>query len=151
MPLSKDLREFVELFNATEVEYLVVGAFALAFHGIPRYTADLDLLIHSSSSNVERVLAALERFGFAGLGIEAADLQKPASVVQLGINPNRIDLLTSIDGVSFAEAWQTRVDGPLDGIHVHYVGKAALLKNKQSTGRARDLADAEELQKRMNT
>lgn len=149
MPLSKDLREFVELFNANEVDYLVVGAFALAFHGVPRYTADLDLLIRPSSKNVERILTALSDFGFGSIGLQAADLQKPKNVIQLGVNPNRIDLLTDIDGVSFEEAWEGRVDGPLDGTQVHYIGLQALLRNKESIGRARDIGDAEELRKRM--
>ena len=148
MPLSKDLREFVGLLNANEVEYLVVGAFAVAYHGVPRYTADLDLLLRPSSQNAGRVLAALSQFGFGSLGIAIQHLQESEKVIQLGVSPNRIDLLTSISGVTFDEAWTTREPGDLDGVAVHFIGRAALIRNKERTGRARDLPDAEELRKR---
>ena len=104
MPLNKDWREFIELLNSNEVEYLVVGAFAVAFHGVSRYTADLDLLVRPTKRNANRVLRALPEFGFGKLGIQAADLSSPGMVVQLGVKPNRIDLLTAISGVSFEEA-----------------------------------------------
>ena len=149
MPLSKGLREFVELFNANEVEYLVVGAFALAFDGVARYTADLDLFIRPNPKNAENILSVLAHFGFSGLGVKAADLQQPDLVIQLGVNPNRIDLLTGIAGVSFEEAWQSRIEGPLEEIQVHYIGTQSLLRNKESIGRTRDIADAEELRKRL--
>ena len=148
MPLSKDLREFVGLLNANEVEYLVVGAFALAFHGISRYTADLDLLIRPTQQNAERILKTLSQFGFGSLPIEASDLQVPDHVVQLGRNPDRIDLLTSISGVTFEEAWVTRSEGSLEGTPVRYIGLAALIRNKESTGRAQDRVDVEGLRKR---
>jgi hypothetical protein len=148
MPLSKDLREFVELLNANKVEYLVVGAFAVAHHGVPRYTADLDLLLRASSENAERVLHALSQFGFASLEVRSSDLQQSDTVIQLGVSPNRIDLLTSISGVTFEDAWSTREQGDMDGLVVHFIGRAALIRNKEHTGRARDLGDAEELRKR---
>lgn len=148
MPLSKDLREFVGLLNANKVEYLVVGAFAVAYHGVPRYTADLDLLLCSSPENAERVLRTLLQFGFGNLGIGSGDLQEADKVIQLGVSPNRIDLLTSISGVSFDDAWSTREQGDLDGVGVHFIGRSALIRNKEHTGRARDLGDAEELRKR---
>jgi hypothetical protein len=148
MPLNKDWREFLELLNSNEVEYLVVGAFAVAFHGYPRYTADLDLMLCPTEENAHRVVAALSKFGFASLGIRAADLCVPGMVVQLGVKPNRIDLLTAISGVSFDEAWATRSEGELDGIATHFIGRAELLRNKEHTGRAKDLGDAEELRKR---
>src|SRR5271157_4389017 len=99
MPLNKDLREFLGLLNSNGVEYLVVGAFAVAFHGFPRYTADLDLLVRPTAGNADRILRALSEFGFGSLGIRAADFCKPGMVVQLGVQPNRIDLLTAISGV----------------------------------------------------
>jgi hypothetical protein len=101
MPLDEDWREFLELLNSHEVEYLVVGAFAVAFHGFPRYTAALDLLVRPTEENANRVLLALSEFGFGQMGIQAADLRSPGMVVQLGAKPNRIDLLTAISGVSF--------------------------------------------------
>jgi hypothetical protein len=91
--------------NSNEVEYLIVGAFAVAFHGFARYTADLDLMVRPTEENAERVLGALSEFGFGKLGIKVADLCSPGMVVQLGVKPNRIDLLTAISGVSFEQAW----------------------------------------------
>src|SRR5258708_3115130 len=111
MRLNNDLREFLRLLNSNEVDYLVVGAFAVAFHGFPRYTADLDLLVHRTAENAERAMRALSEFGFGNIGITAADFERPSHVVQLGVKPNRIDLLTAISGVSFEEAWANRVAG----------------------------------------
>ncbi len=148
MPLNKDWRAFLELLNSNEVEYLVVGAFAVAFHGFPRYTADLDILVRPTKENADRVLRALSAFGFGKAGIEAADLRSAYKVVQLGVKPNRIDLLTSISGVTFEEAWAERTEAELDGIATHFIGRAELLRNKEHTGRAKDLGDAEELRKR---
>ncbi len=148
MPLNKDLREFLGLLNSNEVEYLVVGAFAVAYHGFPRYTADLDLFIRPNPENAGRVLRALSQFGFGSAGILAEDLQAPGKVIQLGVQPNRVDLLTAISGVSFEEAWAARIKADLEGIPACFIGRAALLRNKESTGRAKDLGDAEELRKR---
>jgi hypothetical protein len=148
MPLNKDWREFPELLNSNGVEYLVVGAFAVAFHGFPRYTGELDLLVRPTEDNAQRALLALSEFGFGKLGIQTADLCSPGMVVQLGVKPNRIDLLTAISGVSFEEAWATRSKAELDGVATQFIGRTALLRNKQQTGRAKDLGDAEELRKR---
>lgn len=147
MPLNKDWREFLELLSSNGVEYLVV-AFAVAFHGFPRYTADLDLRVRPNQDNADRVLRTLSEFGFGKMGIQAADLCSPGIVVQLGVKPNRIDLLTAISGVSFEEAWATRSEAELEGIATQFIGRAALLRNKEQTGRAKDLGDAEELRKR---
>jgi hypothetical protein len=149
MPLNKDWREFLDLLNSNRVEYLVVGAFAVAFHGFPRYTADLDLLVRSTQENADRVMKALSEFGFGKVGIQAKDLCSPGTVIQLGVMPNRIDLLTEISGVSFEEAWETCCKADLDGIATHFIGLSALLRNKEKTGRAKDLGDAEELRKRI--
>jgi hypothetical protein len=148
MPLNKDWREFLGLLNSNGVEYLIVGAFAVAFHGFARYTADLDLLVRPTEDNADRVLRALSEFGFGKVGIQAADLCSPGMVVQLGVKPNRIDLLTAISGVSFDQAWATRSEAELEGVATHFIGLAPLLRNKEQTGRAKDLGDAEELRKR---
>lgn len=148
MPLSKDLREFLALLNSNEVEYLVVGAFAVAYHGYPRYTADLDVLVLSSEKNVQRVLKSLEEFGFGTVGISKEDLLSPYGVIQLGVKPNRIDILSSISGVTFEDAWATRQEGDLEGLPVKFIGRDALIRNKRATGRAKDQGDAEELSKR---
>src|SRR5476649_2980902 len=116
MPLNKDWREFLGLLNSNGVEYLIVVAFAVAFHGFARYTADLDLLVRPTEDNADRVLRALSEFGFGKVGIQAADLCSPGMVVQLGVKPNRIDLLTAISGVSFDQAWATRSEAELEGV-----------------------------------
>lgn len=148
MPLSKDLREFVESLNSNKVDYLIVGAFAVAWYGYPRFTADLDILIRPDNANASRVLDALRQFGFGALGIAIQDLTSAGQVIQLGVKPNRIDILTSVSGVSFEEAWKDRREGSLDGIPAVFIGRTALIRNKESTGRAKDLGDAEELRKR---
>jgi hypothetical protein len=148
MPLNKDWREFIELLNSNGVEYVVVGAFAVAYHGFPRYTGDLDLLVRASAENSERLVRALVSFGFGFLGIRGEDFLSPEKIIQLGVQPNRIDLLTSISGVDFEHVWETRKAGELDGVQTHFIGREALIENKLATGRAKDLGDAEELRKR---
>lgn len=148
MQIQKDLREFVELLNSNAVEYLVVGAFAVAHHGYPRYTGHLDLLVRPSADNTERVLRTLAQFGFGKLDVAGNDLRYEGKVLQLGVAPHRIDLITSLSGVSFDEAWSSRESGDLGGVPAPFIGRNALLKNKESTGRAKDLGDAEELRKR---
>jgi hypothetical protein len=150
MPLSKDLREFVALLNSKRVDYLVFGAFAVSYHGFPRYTADLDLLVRPEPENAKRLLLlnALTEFGFGSLGISADDITTPDRILQLGVKPNRIDIVTSISGVTFDEAWASRSEGTLDGMPVLFIGRDALIRNKQATGRAKDVGDAEELRKR---
>ncbi len=148
MPLHKDLREFIESLNSARVEYLVVGAFAVAWHGYPRFTADIDFLLRPTLDNADAVLAALRDFGFGSLDLTREDLSKPDQVVQLGVKPNRIDLITSISGVEFEDAWVHRVSGELDGIEVNFIGREELIRNKESTGRPKDIGDADELRKR---
>lgn len=147
MPLSKDLREFLELLNSDGVDYLIVGAFAVAYYGHPRYTGDLDILVRPGVDNAERVLRTLDAFGFGGLGIEGKDLESAGTVIQLGIAPNRIDLLTAISGIDFAEAWKTRELSEMDGVPVPFIGLDALIRNKEAAGRAKDRGDAEELRR----
>jgi len=147
MQLHKDLREFVALLDANRVDYVVVGAFAVAYHGYPRYTGDLDILIRPSLENGARVVAVLTQFGFGSIGIEAKDLAIENNIVQLGFPPNRIDLITSISGVTFVEAWETSVQDDLAGVPARIIGKAALLRNKEAAGRPKDLGDADELRK----
>jgi len=147
MPLSKDLREFIECLNSNKAEYLIVGAFAVSWHGFPRYSGDIDFLVRPTPANAALVLRALADFGLGSLDISSADLFTPGKVIQLGYEPNRIDLLTSVTGVSFDEAWADRARGELDGVPVDFIGRAALLRNKEATGRSKDLIDAIELRK----
>jgi hypothetical protein len=144
--LPEDWRAFIKLLNSSEVEYLVVGAVALAHYGMPRYTGDQDILVRNSPENARRLENALARFGFASLGLTAADFIDSYKVIQLGVAPTRIDLLTSLTGVSFDDAWRDRVEAELEGVCVNFIGRQALMQNKRATGRAQDLADLEALE-----
>jgi hypothetical protein len=146
--LTKDLREFVELLVSRRVEFLIVGGHAVAFHGFPRFTGDIDFFVRPSADNAARLLEVLAAFGFAGLGLEVGALLSPDQVIQLGRPPNRIDLLTSISGVDFEAAWSGRVPGELDGIAVDFIGYDELIANKAASGRAKDRLDLEILGKR---
>lgn len=143
--LSKDFKEFAELLRSNGVEYLIVGGYALAAYGHPRYTGDLDFWIRRDAANAARVLAALQQFGFGGLGIEQADLTTPDRVIQLGYPPRRIDLLTSIDGVDFDECFVRKLDVDVDGLRLHFIGLEDFKRNKRAVGRYQDLADLESL------
>jgi hypothetical protein len=146
MNLSKDLSEFIGLLRSTGVKYLIVGGHAVAFHGHPRFTGDIDFFVERSEANASRLEKVLQDFGFGDLGLTAADFLEPSIVVQLGRPPRRIDLLTSIDGVEFESAWSHRVDTEMGGYPVHFIGKQDLLRNKRATGRAQDLADLQRLE-----
>jgi hypothetical protein len=146
MPLNKDLREFIGLLNSHGVEYVVVGGFAMAFHGVPRYTGDIDFLVRVSPANAARIEAVLRDFGFASSGLSAHDFLEPDRVVQLGYPPYRIDLLTSITGVPFDDVWASRIPADLDGLPVAFISKPALIRNKRATGRSQDNADIEMLE-----
>ena len=145
MKLERDLREFIELLNAHEVRYLVVGAHAVAFHGRPRYTADIDFFVDSSPENAQRISDTLQEFGLVDIGVNSADFTASDLIVQLGIEPNRVDIMTSISGVTFNEAWGSRTAGELDGLPVHFISKELLRRNKAAVGRKQDLADLDYL------
>src|SRR3982074_3375060 len=108
MSLQKDLKEFVELLSALEVRFVIVGAFAVAYHGYFRYTSDIDLFIDCSVENATRVLRAIEQFGFGDLKLTVADFTQANQVIQLGVSPNRIDVMTFLSGLTFDEAWSSR-------------------------------------------
>lgn len=145
MDLQPDFRELLASFNAHGVEYLVVGGFALAYHGAPRFTGDLDLLLQPNPANAQRVLAALTAFGFGDIGLTADDFTRDDTVVQLGVPPVRVDLLTSLSGVTWEEAARRRIAGELGGVPVAFIGREAFVLNKRASGRAKDLADLEAL------
>lgn len=147
MALSPDLREFIELLNSHNVEFLVVGAHALAFHGLPRYTKDLDLFIATSPENAEALSKVVHEFGFASTGLKRADFETPEIVIQLGMEPHRIDLLTGLSGITWEEAWRDRVQGQLDGIPVPFLSKEIYIQNKLASGRPQDIADVSRLQR----
>src|SRR5215212_4154652 len=133
MDLEKDLREFVELLNALNVRYVVVGAFAVAYHGYPRYTGDIDLFVESSEENAERLVQVIERFGFGDLNLSVEDFLHEDQVIQLGVAPSRIDLLTFLSGVTFQEAWSTRENGEINGLMVPFISKEMLKRNKTAS------------------
>jgi hypothetical protein len=146
MALSKDWREFLELLNSRGVDYVIVGAHSLALHGRPRYTGDLDILVRPTSENAHMLVHILNEFGFAESGFKEADFLQAEQLIQLGRAPTRIDLLTSITGVSSEEAFATKVPAELDGIPVFVLGKDALVRNKLAVGRPQDLADVNVLE-----
>lgn len=146
MEIQKDFKEFFALFNAHKVEYVIVGGYALAFHGAPRYTGDIDVLVRAEESNAQRILTALSDFGFSELDLAVNDFSDPDRVLQLGMPPVRIDILTSLTGITWQEASTDTLDLDYGGVPVKVVGREALLANKRATGRAQDLADIEALE-----
>lgn len=143
--LSKDFKEFAELLDSNGVEYLIVGGYALAAYGHPRYTGDLDFWVGTDPANAQRLLHALDQFGFASLGISVADLTTPENVIQLGFPPRRIDLLTSIDGAEFVPCFQRRMSVAMDGLLLHFISLDDFKANKRATGRLQDRADLQSL------
>ena len=142
-PPSVDELDLIRCLNRHQVRALIVGAHAIAFHGKPRFTEDFDVLVEPSPENAKRVRAALEDFGFGTLSITVDDLSTPGQIVQLGFPPNRIDIITRIDGVTFEEAWNSRVKGTFGGEPVAFIGKSELIRNKKAVGRPKDLIDLE--------
>ena len=144
--MGKDWREFLELLNSRGVEYVIVGAQSLAFHGRPRYTGDLDILVRPTRANARLIVHVLSDFGFAQSGLNENDFIEPEQMIQLGRAPNRIDLLTSISGVTTDEAFADKVSAVLDGVPVSVLSRDALSRNKRAVGRPQDLADLEVLE-----
>ena len=147
MQLGKDFRDLLELLNRHQVRYLVVGGFAVAVHGAPRYTKDLDIWLEVSPDNARRIIAVLDEFGFASLGLRDEDFLDEDIVIQLGYEPNRLDFLTKLTGVEFAEAHAARTSFVINGIDVPVIDRASLIANKRALGRSHDLEDAKELEK----
>jgi len=145
--LNRDFKEFAELLNAHRVDYLIVGGYALAAHGHPRYTGDIDFWVRPATGNLIRLLDALRDFGFESLGLKLEDFG-PETVVQLGQPPRRIDLLTGIDGVAFDDCFARREQVDLSGVRLNIIGLEDFKANKRASGRLRDLADLEQLEQR---
>ena len=141
MELDPNFSEFIALLRAHDARFLIVGGYAVAMHGHPRYTADLDVWLGADQRNAEAVLHALDDFGFGALGLTAEDFTAADRVVQLGYPPLRIDLLTSIDGVDFEHAHQHRVEIEIGRLLAPFISLPDLRRNKQSSGRPQDLAD----------
>ena len=148
--LNEDFRDLLLEFSDGGVEFLLVGAFAVAFHGVPRATGNMDVFVRPSEENAKRVYRALARFGapLGNAGIVAADFEQPGIVYQMGLPPRRIDILTGITGVSFDQAWESRDSAELDGRAIAIIGREELLRNKEASGRAKDIADVSRLRQK---
>ncbi|CAN5805454.1 hypothetical protein BH11MYX4_BH11MYX4_43890 [soil metagenome] len=145
--LNEDFRDLLACLVGAHVDFVIVGAHALAAHGLPRATGDIDVLVRPTPANAELVMRALAEFGAptAAHGISAADFAKPGQVYQLGLPPRRIDLLTSVDGVSFEDAFGSRIEVSVGGLLLPFLGRDALIANKRAAGRPKDLVDLEAL------
>jgi len=145
--LNKDFREFIGLLEARCVRYLVVGGYAVALHGFPRYTGDIDFYVAVDEKNADALLEVFQDFGFGDIGLVRDDFLEPDFVVEIGREPRKIQVLTGIDGVLFEECDQGKVLKEIDGKSVPFIGKADLIRNKVASGRAKDQIDVQELEK----
>jgi hypothetical protein len=146
MSLSADLREFIELLNSRGVEYVIVGAHSLAFHGCPRYTGDLDILVQPSQENAAKLVSLLRDFGFGASDFKESDFTELEQMIQLGRVPHRIDLLTSISGVETEDALRNKIATDFEGIPVFVLSKELLIQNKRAVARPQDIADLHALE-----
>lgn len=148
MELDKDFKEFVELLNVNKVEYLIVGGYSVAHHGFPRYTGDFDVWINPTEDNSVKMMDVLDQFGFGSLGINREDFLHPDKIVQFGVEPLRIDVITAVDGIGkFSEAYHNRDRARYDQLKINFIGYQDLIKNKKASGRLQDQRDVQELEK----
>ena len=147
MLLSPDFEDFIKLLNEHNVDYLIVGGYAMAFHGKPRYTGDLDIWIDISENNAFKLIQVIKEFGFSSLGFTEADFLKENLINQIGYPPLRIDIITSIDGVQFKEAYNNKLTIELEDFKANYIGLEELIANKKSSARLIDLSDVKDLEK----
>ncbi len=145
MILNQDFKEFFQLLNANDVRYMIVGGYAVAYHGYPRYTKDIDIWIWVNPENADKVVKTLRDFGFESLGLQASDFLEAEIIIQLGYAPNRIDLIMGVPGVNFEECYAKRVEEEIGGISLSFIDLENLKKSKQASGRLQDLADIENL------
>ena len=143
MKTEKDYEEFLALLNKHKVRYCIIGAFALAFHARPRYTKDIDIFVEASADNAKKILKVLDEFGFGSLNLTVEDLTAEGNIIQLGYEPVRIDIMTSIKGLDFSEVWHNIVAGPYGEQAVNYIDRQSLIKLKQLSDRTQDKADLE--------
>lgn len=146
MKTEKDYEEFLELLNEHRVRYCIIGSYALSFHARPRYTKDIDILIEASPENARRILAVLDKFGFGSLDLQIKDFSTRGNIIQLGYEPVRIDIITSLKGIDFSDIWKSRVQGPYGNQMVNFINRQNLIKTKIIADRAQDRADLEILQ-----
>jgi len=148
MSVNSDFRDLLSEFNAADVRYLVVGGYAFFFHATPRFTKDLDIWIEPTAENAARVMAALQRFGAPLDTLTAEDLAAPGITFQMGLPPNRIDLLTDVTGVTFADAWARKIEGRYGDQRMWVLSRADLIANKKAVARPKDLEDVAELERK---
>ena len=146
MELAPDFDEFIGSLIAHGVEFVIVGAYALAFHGAPRFTGDLDILVRPAPGNAARLLTALEAFGFPIRELSPEMVVDPRRMLEMGVPPVQIHVMSAISGVEWDEAWSDRVEGPLGSHRVHFLGRETYLRNKRAAGRPKDLADIDALE-----
>ena len=145
MSVNPDFRDLFVALNAAQAEFLIIGGYALAVHGAPRFTKDLDVWVKANPDNAKKVWNALDEFGAPFLDLTLQDLSTPGIVFQMGLPPNRIDIITVIDGVDFPEAWEHRVPSVYGDQPVMVIGIDELIRNKEATGRPQDRLDAQTL------
>ncbi|MFQ5603710.1 MAG: hypothetical protein ACE5HS_10620 [bacterium] len=146
MVLNQDFKEFIQSLNENDVRYLIVGGYALALHGHPRYTKDLDIWVYLNKVNAENLIKAINQFGFGSLGLQPEDFLDPETIIQLGYPPSRIDLILALKGVDFDHCYSNKVEVQVDEILMNFIDLENFKKNKRATGRLQDLADLEKLE-----
>ena len=145
IPLPRDFQDFLKLLNAGRIRYVIIGGYAVAFHGYVRYTGALDIFVEMSESNAVKLVAALREFGFNLPALKPALFLEKGQIIRLGYEPMRLEILTDIDGVSFEECFRHRRRSRVGGLSINFIDLTRLLKNKRASGRQKDLADVEAL------
>lgn len=150
MELDKDFKEFIQLLNEYKVKYLVIGGYAVNFHGYPRYTKDIDFWLWMTPDNIAQLIKVLKEFGFGSLNLGLEDFMTPDNIIQLGYEPYRIDLLVDLEGVEFEDCFERRIEGELEDVKINFLSLQDLILTKKTAARLQDLADAEQLEKIKN-
>jgi hypothetical protein len=149
MITQQHFEELLRLLEENKVEYVIVGGYAVAFHGYPRFTKDIDIFFRNSSDNIKKVIASLIQFGFPESDLPESFFSDTGNIIQFGVSPLRVDIINEIDGVSFNEAFDNSIRGKYGSVEVNFIGRVQLIKNKKESGRPQDLVDAEKLEKRI--
>jgi len=151
MTIQQDFRELLRLLEENEVDYLIIGGYAVAFHGYPRFTKDLDIFFRNSPENIQRLQKALIGFGFSSKDVPKHVFSEKGNILVFGVSPTRIDLLNDIDGISFDDAFRNSIKGIYDGLEARFIGYEELLRNKKASPRMSDKGDVEELEKLLHS